>query len=468
MEAQFKLRGVTKDHPGHQVAMALVAEHDGLARSVGSAFAVAPGLAITASHVIDDCVNYQEKRDGYKRRDPAISLTAVQSYDDKVFVWSVDYIYGSVSSDIAFLRFARPNWWGDGPSQVKPKFARLNLNPPAVGEKVRVFGFPNSELHEGILNIFPAECECRVQSVDIRTDQPTWYKPLSHIELEGEIEQGMSGGPCFDKDWNVIGVNSLGWDGLQLAKVALLWPAMRVEIDLFKTGPFPAIELFKSGDTSALGYRRVHVTSKRETRFAHVDPDSLVPTGFLGMTESLSGAVDFSAAGAQEALAELRDSLAKAQSGAVPLDSNKIIRLARHYFWELEAALRLAILLAARQANLSVPEPPSWEQVIKAWRAQTPPGDALDEIATLDFDWSGVDLFELRTYAELGRTGVLGLQSVVSVENGKAVGPVIAVSLEPPCRKGGQQLFLPDGLDRFMEASRRFVQRLLRLSGAPK
>ena len=39
----------------------------------------------------------------------------------------------------------------------------------------------------------------------------------------------------------------LGWDGLQLAKVALLWPAMKVEIDLFKTGPFPAIDLFKSG-----------------------------------------------------------------------------------------------------------------------------------------------------------------------------------------------------------------------------
>jgi hypothetical protein len=148
------------------------------------------------------------------------------------------------------------------------------------------------------------------------------------------------------------------------------------------------------------------------------------------------------------------------------LNSNKIIRLARHYFWELETALRLAILLAARQANLSVPEPPSWEQVIKAWKAKTPSEDALDEMATLEFDWNGVDLFELRTYAEFGRTGVLGLQSEVKVKNGEAIGPVIAVSLEPPCRKGGQQLFLPDGLDRFMDASRRFVQRLLRLSGA--
>jgi hypothetical protein len=465
---QFKLRGVTKDHPGLQVAMALVAEHEGLTRSVGSAFAVAPGLAITASHVIDDCVNYQEKRDGYKRRDSVISLTAVQSYDGKVFVWSVDAIYGSVSSDIAFLRFARPNWWGDGPGQVKPKYARLNLNPPAVGDQVRVFGFPNSELHGGVLNVSPAECECRVQRVDVRTDEPTWYKPLSHIELEGEIEHGMSGGPCFDKDWNVVGVNSLGWDGLQSAKVALLWPAMKVEIDLFKTGPFPAIDLFKSGDTSALGYRRVYVTSRREARFAHVDPDSLVPTGFLGMTEHLSEAVDFAASGAQEALAELRANLAQTQSGSEPLNSNKVIRLVRHYFWELENALRLAILLAARQANISVPEPPSGEQLIHALKAQTPAGDVLDEIATLEFDWNGIDLFELRTYAELSRSGTLGLEYIARSDNAKGIGQILAVSLGMPCRKGGQQLFLPDGLDRFMDVGRRFVQRLLRLTGAPK
>ena len=107
MDLQFKLPDVAKDYPGLQVAMALVAEHDGLSRCVGSAFGVAPGLAITASHVIDDCVNYQEKRDGYKRHDSIFSLTAVQSYDEKVFIWSVDAIYGSVFCDIAFLRFRR-------------------------------------------------------------------------------------------------------------------------------------------------------------------------------------------------------------------------------------------------------------------------------------------------------------------------------------------------------------------------
>lgn len=460
---QFRLHGVTANYPGKPVTLALVDEYKGVSRCVGSATAVAPGLATTASHIIDDCVAYRERRDGYKRSDRALSLTAVQSYDSKVFIWAVDFIYGSVLSDIAFLRFVRPSWWGDGPGQVKPAYARLNLDPPAVGDEVRVFGFPNSELRDGILNIFPAECKCRVRKVEVRTDEPKWYKPLAHIELDGEIEHGMSGGPCFDKDWNVIGVNSSGWSGVQLATAALLWPAMKIEIDLYKTGPFPAIELFRSGNTLALGYRRVYVTSKGDARFARVDPERLKPTGYLGATESLSGAIDHAGAGAQDCLAELRECLAKARDGTEPINSNRIIRLARYYFWELEAAIKLSILLAARQLKVSVPEPPTWTQLVQAWKDQKPNGEVLDQIASLEFDWNGEDLFDLRTYADFSRSGVFGVQYISNVQGS---GPIVAASLEPPCRAGSPQLFLPDGLDRFVDASRRFVQRLLLVSNA--
>jgi hypothetical protein len=464
LDPQFVLHSVGENYPGKQVALALVQDHNGSLRCVGSAFAVAPGLAITASHIIDDCVKYQARREGYERPNPAVALAAVQSYDQKFFVWSVDYIYGSVSSDIAFLRFVRPSWWGDGPGQAKPRCARLDLNPPAVGDRVRVFGFPNSEIIEGVLNIFPAECECQVKTVDVRTDSPTWYKPLAHIEVEGEIGHGMSGGPCFDKDWNVIGVNSLSWSGGPTAKVALLWPAMKIEIDPFKTGAFPAIELFKNPATRALGYRRVHVTSKGEARFAREDPDRLVLGRYFGMTEHLAGTIDFSAAGAQEALAELRDILSRANEGSEPPDSNKVIRLARHYFWELDAALSAAILLAARQAKISAPEPLSWEQLVHLWKEQTLSPEVLDEIATLEFEWNGADLFDLRGHAELCRRGALTLQCMQRVKDGVPSGPIIAESLEPPARSGGPQLFLPDGLDRFTDASRRFVQRLLNVS----
>jgi hypothetical protein len=462
-DVQFKLRGVTADYPGHQVALALVDNYRGILVAVGSGVVVAPGLAMTASHVIDGCFRYREQIDGYKRSDSALSLTAVQSYDDKVFMWTVDFIYGSILSDIAFLRFVRPNWWGDGPGQVKPAFARLNLNPPAPGDRVRVFGFPNSEMQDGILNIYPAECECRVLTVEARTGEPKWNRPLAHMQLEGEIEHGMSGGPCFDEHWNVIGVNSSGWSGVSLATVALLWPAMKIEIDLYKTGPFPAIELFRSGDNAALGYQRIYITSDGSARFSRVDPESLKPTTYFGATESLSGAIDHAGAAAQESLAELRDTLAKAQSGIEPINSNKIVRLARYYFWDLEAALQLSILLASRQLGLVITEPPTWDQLSQNWKAQRPGGDVMDGLAMLDFDWKGVDLFDTRSYAAFSRSGVLGIQCMQGVKDGLPVGPIMAVSLEPPCRNGCPQLFLPDGLDRFMDASRRFVQRLLQL-----
>jgi hypothetical protein len=450
---------VPRDYPGKSVTLALIDEHEGVSRCVGSAVAVAPGLALTASHIVDDCVRHSERNIGQSPR--PLSLTGIQSFDDKAVVWAVDFIYGSVLSDIAFLRFARPNWWGDGPGQLKPAFARLNLNPPAVGDEVRVFGFPNSKLHDGTLNIFPAECACRVRKVEVRTDEPKWYKPLAHIELDGQIEHGMSGGPCFDKDWNVIGINSSGWSGPRLATVALLWPAMKIQIDLFQTGLFPAIDLFKSGETAALGYKRVYVTSKGDARFARVDPTSLRPLGYLGATESLSGAIDHAGAGAENCLAEVCEYLTKAQQGGEPINSNRIISFARYFFWELEAAIRLSVLLAARQLKLTVPEPLDWAQLVEGWKAQKPTGEILDQIAKLEFDWNGEDLFDGRTYAELSRSGVLGIEYTSNAQ-----GLVLAASLEPPCRAGCPQLFLPDGLDRFINATRRFVHRLLLVSNS--
>ena len=78
--------------------------------------------------------------------------------------------------------------------------------------------------------------------------------------------------------------------------------------------------------------------------------------------------------------------------------SIKIVRLARYYFWDLEAALHLSILLASRQLGLLITEPPTWDQLLQNWRAQKPNGDVMDGLALLDFDWKGVDLFDTRCY----------------------------------------------------------------------
>jgi len=298
----------------------------------------------------------------------------------------------------------------------------------------------------------------------LKTDLPRGFRPFSHIDVDGKLLPGMSGGPCFDKDWNVVGVNSKGWDGLDLAHVALLWPAMKTPIDLFKSGEFPAIDLFKEGPAQAVGYRRLYATSKGESRLAKIDPASLVPLRFYGRDEDLPIALNFAASNAQDALAEVHATVAKAVSGMEPLDTNTVVRQARHLFWELETALRLALFLAARQAGLGIEYPPTWEDQVLAWRKQTADPEILDALATLEFSWNGIDLFELRTYAELSRSGVIATSATTSVSSDQ----VFAVSLEPVARRGGLQIFLPDGLDKFLESSRRFVQDLLRLSLIPK
>jgi hypothetical protein len=457
VDEQFRIRNVEPQHPAMQVAMALIAENDGESRCVGTGFAVAPGLAVTAQHVIDGCATYQEKRDGYRRPGAQFSLHAIQLHEGKICQWSVEAIYGSTAADIAFLQLSRPAWWGDGPGQVKPRIARLNLNPPNIGDELRIFGFPNSKFEGVSLVVSPSECACRVRRVDreLSVLSPHW-----RIEVEGEIEPGMSGGPCFDANWDVVGVNSSEWRGDDiLAYVAPLWPAMKLEIDLFKSGPFPAIDLFKQGPLRALGYRRVYVASEGTVHLSKADPAKLVPFERLGSTESLLAGLDFAVSNAQELLVELRAILGESASQAASLNVNRLHLCLRHYFWELESALRLALICAARQANVSVTEPPTWEQVLNQWRKQASDDPkTLDELTLLDFDWNSVDLFEVRTYALFSRSGTLEVETVVN-NDGDIVGTMLN-----RCHTSGQQVPLPDGLDRYFQSSKRFVQKVLVLS----
>lgn len=458
MDDHFRLRNIDTDHPALQITMPLVSIHDGDRRCIGTAFAVAPGLAITAAHVAEDWLTYQTRRDGYKDKHSELSVYAIQWVNGIAYEWVVDELYCSWSADIAFLRFQRPTWWGAGPGQVNPPYARLNFNPPSIGENLLVFGFPHSTIEGEHLYLTPSECRVRVRKVHLKTD--IRMMPLSHFDVDGEILGGMSGGPCFDEHLNVIGVNSTGWDfdsGPPLSHIALLWPSMNVEIDLFKTGKFPAIQLFTGGPAKAVGYRRVYVSSAGKSHISKIDPDSLVPIYFLPGIRHVEGTLNFSASNAKEALGESRVIVENALRGQGPLDINGLHRTLRRYFGELDSALNISIKLAALQIGLNYKEYfHEWDSFLEEARKSVSNRQILDELALLNFTWYGVDLFEIRTYAAQCRVGTLHILSIVRTADEK----VTAVGLEM-CRKGGKQTFLPDGLDRFIESASRFSRRLL-------
>ena len=251
------LRDANPEHPALGCAMPVISTHDGDVRCVGTSFLVLPGLAITADHVVEDCLQYQQRRDGYKREDAVFSINTLSLSDGHIYEWSVEALYGSRSAHIAFLQFRKPGWWG---GSFTPSYPRLNFNPPRVGHQVRIFGFTQPILTEGVLSISAVECLANVRTIVIKNDAR--LRPLSYVELDAETRCGMSGGPCFDKEWNVVGMHSNGLtdsESTPLAYMALIWPAMGVPIDHFKTGAFPVFDLFKDGKAQALGYERVIV-----------------------------------------------------------------------------------------------------------------------------------------------------------------------------------------------------------------
>jgi hypothetical protein len=455
---ELRLKDVAIDHRAMQITMPIVSNHDGELRCIGTAFAVAPGLAITADHVADDWQNYQEMRDGYKRTDAKYSVSSFQWCEGSLWEWRVDGIYVSKSADIAFLRFIRPEWWGTGQGQIQPAWARLSFNPPDVGDEVRVFGFPESHIEDGILTISPSECIARVRHIELLSQGGA--RPYSHVELDGETLGGMSGGPCFDKNWNVVGVNSRGWtflDAPPISYMALLWPAMNVEIDLFRSGKFPAAELFKEGLTRAVGHQRIYVTSERQVQFSRVDPEQMIPIGLFSHVESLEQALNFAAGNAHSNMVVVQEILTAAEMHSSALVTDDLLRHLRTFFWELETALYLAIHIAAILAELPLPFPFKWEELLAGWQKKNPDTRIRDELASLAFAWEGIGLFEIRVYAEQSRSSLLLVRSVCEGER------VVATSLGP-CWRKGPQTPLPSGLEIFYTATRRFVGRLLRLS----
>ena len=374
-----ELRRVEFDHPALQTTMPIIVEHSGEFKGLGSASFVAPGLALTASHVVNP-----ERWSEYSSANN-VSVCAFQVFEGQLYRWDVDAIYGSRALDIAFLRFRKPDFWGTGSGQINFPFPRLNFNPPRVGDEIRMFGFPGSELKESVLRTYPSECVAMVKAVDAHPENPDI--PFWYAQLEGQLEGGMSGGPCFDKDWNLVGVNGCGWSFKYEAYMALLWPAMKLEIDLFKTGAFPAIDLFKEKPARALGYRRLRLDSVGEVHLAAVDPDDLIPTWLTGIGDQAESMLNFAAANAQNALGEARVLIDQCMTGeqSVNANINGVYRALQYFFWELESALSNALSLAAIQAGIELDRPFDWDGLLAKWREKDLPNESRPQIGFLGF-----------------------------------------------------------------------------------
>ncbi len=196
--------------------------HDGKSHIWGSAALIAPGIAITARHVIDEYMASGH----FNGNDYTLLLSGPRR--GAMMMWVVRSVTVLGFTDLAILSLdLRSRLPRDRTIRVLELTARL----PEVGENVMAVGFradehsfvngPNYSSVSGVtLNSIG-----RVLGVH-QNGRDRVMAPFPCVELELRAPGGLSGGPVFDREGRVFGLlsSSLGSETYSIA--AMVWPSL--------------------------------------------------------------------------------------------------------------------------------------------------------------------------------------------------------------------------------------------------
>lgn len=209
---------------------------------IGSGFFVAPYIALTARHVLDEL---SQRFHGCTLPEIEGNLDfgvdfAVVHPKHGLMKWAVmGYGYTNTIDIIALLVEIRD------PLQLPDDFnwdelPTLSLAQAVKGERISALGFPQSVHKFDVTNgaqirIDPHESKGTITEIhELRRDRT--MLPYPCYETDARIDGGMSGGPVFDSKNNVCGVvNSSfelgGEDGSAISFVAALWPCVGLTLN---------------------------------------------------------------------------------------------------------------------------------------------------------------------------------------------------------------------------------------------
>lgn len=225
MGASLKL--VPEGHPVNEVVIALVGGREGAEpHPAGSAVLIAPGLALTARHVIDD---FWDRFGGDREQLATFSLQAIHYIPgvSRPAVWHVVNAFHADAIDIAVLALEPA---ANVPAAYQPPRLRLDVLSPNAGTPVQAFGYPLSVvLKEPGGWVLHHDAVGAVGSV---TQEFPDYRDRGMLsfpcfEMSLAIEAGMSGGPVFDSAGHLRGIVCSSVDPDKVPSYAsALWPAM--------------------------------------------------------------------------------------------------------------------------------------------------------------------------------------------------------------------------------------------------
>ncbi len=256
--------------------------HNGAVKSSGTCIVIAPSVAITAKHVVEDFLTtFGHTTNEHGEIQPNFSLWAIQitNDDDLYAVWDVVGIWTSPHTDIAYLQFLPHN------ETAKKKMGGVNMQPvlsifpPEIGSRVVGFGYHSKSGHETIeigidktrhISIQDEPTTSVGEVIDIypeRRDSTLLNFPSYRVNFKSK--GGMSGGPVFNDAGHLCGLITRSWEledgdvNGHIAYVASLWPMLGAVVGINRGGVYPveslypALELARDGIISAPGWERI-------------------------------------------------------------------------------------------------------------------------------------------------------------------------------------------------------------------
>jgi hypothetical protein len=268
---------LTSDHCGiGEVSIPILGHSfEGAIWASGTAVVIAPSLAMTARHVVDDYLNRFGCSDsGDGTLDPKfrlLSYIALQGGEGLITL-AVGRIWHHPALDIALLELLYNETL---PKNHRWNLPKLALSPPRRGSAIAVFGYPSSSIElpqsESVLPTW--QMHPRISTGTVQEIHPqcrdTCLLPFPCFRTNARFDGGTSGAPVFNEDGDVCGIVCSSMPPMQeedghVSYASLLWPAMGISIDLpwskYPAGyKYPLYELASAGHISTQSLDRVQI-----------------------------------------------------------------------------------------------------------------------------------------------------------------------------------------------------------------
>ena len=253
-----------------ELSLSLTTKKEDESYASGTAVIIAPYLAITAKHVIEDYFKLYdrisiEKETGEFRG--TFSLYAYQTINnvENNGVWNISRLWPCKESDLYLLRLT-PN--SKASKNYKWRCPILSFSLPEVGDRMSAFGYskPKIDIESNLLTYETSTSIGEVIEVhkkmrdSVRLNFPCFM-------VNSRFDGGMSGGPVFNDNGELCGLICSTLEPLSIHEphvsyVTLLSPILKTLIDipykeLDKGGIYPVMKLIEYNIIHAKGYKSI-------------------------------------------------------------------------------------------------------------------------------------------------------------------------------------------------------------------